>query len=587
MKKGILVFSLMLVSMLMGVVYYAQAKSMKVALLDLDEDGEITSIECHSQLSKIKITGTGTAGRQIDVYLDQPRSATSPYLIKCGKTSGYIDSEYKTIGSDTVGSDGKFECYLDTTDYNNTVLAGHKLYVYTYDPQTWYAYKLQGSKQGQAAPNCARWSTNFICNSQDKQGNYNTLEHSLNIKCAGKEYYNKASRTGNMNETIMLPEGENCEATCHSLDNTYQMYGYNIGNSLGVVADNQLTKVTNEKVSFVMDKSKTVYRWIFKNPNEDPTPDPKVTMKVKCQSNEITVTNVPPVDSSDARKTLECDNKNDNVTIEWSTDSKYKYCQMNGPLGWMGLTLTDTYQPKSIDLNGSITKEWPKDEPQIRIMCSVGNKGSDGAEQQAGLHVDLTVKASTCIAENQNIVTGKSCCSGLEVKDGKCVKADTSKVKFKLIGNIRDSESKEKIADVGSNVKMTIECSDGKVRNLSTKDGYFIYNINNLPVSGCKLINNTDALVRNNWSIADYEYKGYTLCKDSEIGKENASCATNVITKNSWDMSSITDGSKYQIVYQYDKLDVQNEPVNSDLEDKIDQLILMIKKILEKLGISL
>ena len=52
-------------------------------------------------------------------------------------------------------------------------------------------------------------------------------------------------------------------------------------------------------------------------------------------------------------------------------------------------------------------------------------------------------------------------------------------------------------------------------------------------------------------------------------------------------MSAITDGSKYQIVYQYDKLDVQNEPVNSDLEDKIDQLILMIKKILEKLGISL
>ncbi len=164
---------------------------------------------------------------------------------------------------------------------------------------------------------------------------------------------------------------------------------------------------------------------------------------------------------------------------------------------------------------------------------------------------------------------------------------DTTKVKLKLIGNVQDSDSKEKIAGVGSNVKMTIECSDGKVRNLNTKDGYFIYNINNLPNSGCKLINNTDTLTRDNWNVADYQYKGYTICKDGDIGDNNAECIDNVLEKNTWNMSSIDSGSKYQIVYYYDKLDVENKVVDSNLEDKIDQLILMIKKILEKLGIEL
>jgi len=117
--------------------------------------------------------------------------------------------------------------------------------------------------------------------------------------------------------------------------------------------------------------------------------EPKVTMTIKCQDDEVTVTNVPSVDSADARKNLQCDDNVDNITVSWSTDSKYKYCQMNGPLEWMGLTVNDRYNPMDIDLSGKMTKLWPDSEPQIRIMCSVGSKGNDTTEQQAGLQVDV------------------------------------------------------------------------------------------------------------------------------------------------------------------------------------------------------
>ncbi|MFZ5391707.1 MAG: hypothetical protein ACOZAR_00750 [Patescibacteria group bacterium] len=730
-KKVFLFFAMMVAILFGGMAYYAQAKSVKVAVVDnLVENGDVTAVACHPNMSKIKISGTGTVGRSIWVVLDSPFSNSNLNMIQCGKTMDTYDSQHPMIGQDLVGTDGKFDCYIDIKDLEGSALKGRNLYVYTKET---YMYKLKGSKQGQPAPNCSIWSTNFVCNSQDTQGNYNTLEHSLNIKCAGKEYYNKASRTGDMNETIMLPEGESCEATCHSLDSNYQMYGFSNSNSLGVIPDNQLTKTTNEKVMFTMDKFKPVYRWIFKDPGEEPVADKP--LDITCFSDETDrirlsgTSNIEPGIDELGLNIFYGDNKDQAELLfgfasykstpeqQWHIFDKNFVIDLNKSLlknqSGKFYVYTGSYdQTFQGEVSMQCTKTVKYNQPPDTVkptfgrgnLCQSSGKGcscldngittfegyasfmQDGTELNQGwfemytsesenysksngnllfgllvrrdftgqintnlLNLDFSKQNiffdfpdkgeeqvlklqnhkdifkciasddDTCIAENQNIVTGKSCCSGLvekdgkcvkedddqcikenenkvegksccaglEVKDGKCVKTDTSKVKFKLIGNVRDSESKEKIADVGSNVKMTIECDDGKVRNLSTKDGYFIYNITNLPVSGCKLINNTDALVRDNWSIADYEYKGYTLCKDSEIGKTNASCATNVINKNSWDMSSITDGSKYQIVYLYDKLDVENEPVNADLEDKIDQLILMIKKILEKLGISL
>ena len=313
------------------------------------------------------------------------------------------------------------------------------------------------------------------------------------------------------------------------------------------------------------------------------------TYKVSGKAFDFTYDTSNEVLTKDNIGMLEVFTKSKDATLKWQADSSiFKYCQSDGqemnnwPLGDVSLSGT-----KDIKIGAGTNL--------YQITCTSGDKASlyDGDSKMARVYI-LTKETSGLVIINDE--SGKQI---IDDDDNESAGADnnkttsdtddedTTKVKLKLIGNVQDSDSKEKIAGVGSNVKMTIECSDGKVRNLNTKDGYFIYNINNLPNSGCKLINNTDTLTRDNWNVADYQYKGYAICKDGDIGDDEAECIDNVLEKNTWNMSSIDSGSKYQIVYYYDKLDVENKVVDSNLEDKIDQLILMIKKILEKLGIEL
>lgn len=445
----------------------SEAKTAKLALLDLTENGELSSVSCAPDLNFIKLTGTGTPGRAINVYLDNPRSESSPYLIQCGKKTDYHDKDYKTIGQDTVGADGKFECYLDTTDYNGTVLAGHKLFVYTYDPTTWYAYKLTGSLQGTPAPNCAVWSTNFICNKANSKNEYDTLQHNLTIKCAGKEIYNKSNRVGDMGEAILLPEGENCEATCHSLDSNFQMYGYNIGNSLGVVPDDQLTKTNNETISFKMDKSKGVYRWVFKNPNDKPidecikennTPasgqscctglivvggvcksatssqenfkdtDPlKFTMQVGDKTYKISAPTFDFTPSGSIQQTkLEITTDQTSAKLSWSADSSvFKYCERDGQE-------MNNWAIGQVDMTGNNYQVTiPPDYALFQITCSSNQKSNFYTQPGKMARVMFFVRkgsgqTTTCIAENQTKNSTQTCCAGLVEKDGKCAKTTTT-----------------------------------------------------------------------------------------------------------------------------------------------------------------